>query len=360
MIPTHIFLALLLSAWMARVPETKLSSQQAAAIDTAVKAQMEKQGFIGVAVGILQNNEIVYLQGYGLADQAKKLPVTTQTIFNWASNSKPVCSVLAMQLAEQRKLDLNVDIRQYLPEFPAKSGTITMRHLLCHQSGIQHYGRPIPTSRQYNTPMPHMDPVLALDVFNQSPLLHTPGSKELYSSYAYVVASAVIHKAGGESYATQLQKRIVKPLNLTSLQYDVPFDNQPHWATGYIKVAGVVTPAKEEAHYWKHGAGGFKSNIVDFARWAQGLLQHKLVSNTTEQAMWTRQQTSDGKTARYGLGFVIDDQGGLRVSHSGKQDEATSRLVIYPRSGSGVVVMTNCGFGDPAAISTAIFATLRD
>jgi CubicO group peptidase (beta-lactamase class C family) len=355
--PTMLHVLALILLLHPQAPAGKLTAAQSAAVDAAVKAQMEKQGLVGVAVGILQKGEIVYLKGYGLSDREKKTPVTTATIFNWASNSKPLCGVLAMQLVEQKKLDLDADIRRYLPEFPEKSGVITMRHLLCHQSGIQHYGRPIPTKRTYTSAMPNMDPVLAMDVFNQSPLLHPPGSKELYSSYAYIVASAVVQKAGGEHYSRQLEKRIAKPLGLASLQYDVPSEGQPHWAMGYTKMAGAVVQTKEEAHYWKHGAGGFKSNIVDFARWAKGLLQHKLVSPGTENTMWTRQTVKEGK-ASYGLGFAVDDHNGLRVSHNGKQGEATSRMVLYPRSGDGIVVMTNCGHGDPSAITTAMFAAL--
>src|SRR5690606_10775158 len=117
-----------------------LAAGRAAAVDRAVEAEMERQELVGVAVGVIQGGKVVYLQGYGLADREKQTPVTTKSVFNWASNSKPFAAVLAMQLAEKKKLDLDADVRDYVPEFPDKRARITARHLLDHQSGIPHYG----------------------------------------------------------------------------------------------------------------------------------------------------------------------------------------------------------------------------
>lgn len=344
---------------VAQSAEQKLTAEQRARVDTAVLKEMDKQGLVGVAVGVLQQGEIVYVQGYGLADREKQERVTTKSVFNWASNSKPLCAVAAMQLVEKDRLNLDVDVRRYVPEFPKKEHVITMRQLLCHQSGIPHYGKVIPTKRDYTVRQPFFDPVFALDVFNQTPLSYQPGEKYVYSSYAYILASAVIQRAGKEPFDRQIKERIAKPLGMKSLQYDIDVVGAEHWTAGYTKAAGQVVRAKEEAHYWKHGAGGYKSNIIDFAKWAQALLNHRLVSPAIEKQMWTRQKTSDGKLTEYGLGFGIDDQNGLKVSHGGKQDEATTRLVIYPEKNHGIVVMTNCGYGDPAAISTAIYQALK-
>ncbi len=340
----------------------RLAEETAARVDAVVRGEMERQGLVGVSVGLLRKGGIVYLQGYGLADREKKESVTVETVFNWASNSKPLCAMAAMQLVEKGMLDLDADVRQYVPEFPEqKEGVITMRHLLSHQSGIQHYGDVIPTRRDYETQTPFLDPVLALDKFNRTPLVFKPGEKVLYSSYAYILASAVVQRAGQEPYLQQIEKRIAGPLGMASLQLDMEHDNQPHWAAGYIKDnAGQVVRAEETAHYWKHGAGGHKSNVKDFARWAQAVLNHRLIDSATEATMWTLQKTNDGEPTDRGLGFVIDGQSGLRVSHGGKQDETTTRLVVYPKQRHGIVVMTNCGFGDPGAITTAIYKALND
>ncbi|MBA4019486.1 MAG: penicillin-binding protein [Pirellula sp.] len=340
-----------------------LSAEDAAAVDEAVAEQMEKQGLVGVAVGLLHRGEIVYLKGYGLADRERRTPATTATVFNWASNSKPLCAVAAMQLVEQGRLDLDADVRTYVPEFPDHGTRITMRELLCHQSGIPHYsnGRVVPGAQRNPRTRPLTDPLYALDMFSESPLLFTPGKKTSYSSYAYILASAVAQRAGVGSFAEQVQARIAQPLGMKSLQIDVATNGQPHWATGYLENDdGDVVRATELANYWKHGAGAYKSNIADFARWARALLHRRLLKPQTYREMWRPQPLTSGTATTWGLGFTVEQQNGLKVSHNGKQDEATSRLVLYPDAQHGIVILTNCGHGEPGAISTAIYQALED
>jgi CubicO group peptidase (beta-lactamase class C family) len=324
---------------------------------------MEKQKLVGLSVGVLRDGRVVYLQGYGLADRENKVRVTPKTVFNWASNSKPLAAVLAMQLVETKLLDLDADVRKYVPEFPRKDSVVTVRHLLCHQSGIPHYanGKVVPTERTSATRLPFLDPVLALDRFNRSPLLFTPGDKVSYSSYAYILLSAVVQRAGKEPFADQVNARIARPLKMASLQLDLETAGQPNWAAGYVRGKdGAFAVAKEDAHYWKHGAGGYKSDVGDFARWAEGLINHKLVSPAAEKAMWTRQPLKGGEATTWGLGFTVDESGGFRVSHNGGQGEVSTRMVLYPRDRHGVVAMSNCsGSVNIGAVTTAVYTALR-
>ena len=347
----------------AQAPAGKsLAPATAAAVDAAVADELKRQAVVGAAVGVIRDGEVVYLKGYGQADRERKAPVTPQTVFNWASNSKPLAAVAAMQLVEKKLLDLDADVRKYVPEFPDPGAVITVRHLLCHQSGIPHYsnGTVVPTSRRYPTARPFMDPVAALDRFNKSPLLFKPGEKVSYSSYAYILLSAVVQRAGKEPFAAQVEARIARPLGMKTLQLDVEAGNNRQWASGYAKKAeGQAVLAKEDAHYWKHGAGGYKSDVRDFARWAQALINRRLVSASTEQLMWAPQALASGEMTKWGLGFTVEEQGGLKVSHNGKQDEVTTRLVVYPKARHGVVVMCNCGFADVGAISTAVYKALN-
>jgi serine beta-lactamase-like protein LACTB, mitochondrial len=339
-----------------------LTPAQATAVDSAIEAEMKKQQAVGIAIGIIQKGRIVYLKGYGQADREKESPVTLETVFNWASNSKPLAAVAAMQLVERKLLDLDADVRTYVPEFPDKGAVITTRHLLTHQSGIPHYsnGPVLGTTREYEDKLPFLDPVLALDKFNRSPLIFQPGEKNEYSSYAYMLLSAVIQRAGKEPFDKQVQDRIGKPLGMKSLQLDFEAKEQPHWAVGYVKdKAGNVLRAEEQANYWKHGAGGYKSNIGDFAKWAEALLNHRLVSSETEKRMWTPHPLKDGKATTRGLGFIVEDQNGLKVSHNGGQPEVATRMVLYPESQQAVVVLCNCQFANPGVISTAVFTALK-
>jgi serine beta-lactamase-like protein LACTB len=347
-----------------RRPTTTLPPRMVAAIDAAIADEMQKQELVGVALGVIHNGKVAYLKGYGLADAQKQTPVTPQTVFNWASNSKVVLAVAAMQLVQQGKLDLDADIRTYLPEFPDKGHTITVRHLLCHQSGIPHYsnGRIVRLTNRRFPPEAELDPVIALNRFAGSPLIFKPGERMEYSSFAYVALSAVVQKAGQQSLLEQIQTRIVRPLDMRSFQLDTPYMGQANWATGYNKNdQGLVAPVSDYAHFWKHGAGGYKSNIADFAAWAEALVNHKLMNHRTEQLMWTRQRTANGQETRNGLGvFVVGSGRDLEVYHGGSQDEARSYMRIFPARRQAVVVLTNCGYADTNKISARVAEILTN
>jgi CubicO group peptidase (beta-lactamase class C family) len=356
-----VWLVLIRSA-VAETPIAEpLAPAQAAAVEQAIESELASQQIVGLAVGIIQDGRIAFLKGYGLADREASVPVTTETVFNWASNSKPVAGVLAMQLVEQHKLDLDADVRTYVPEFPEKDAVITCRQLLCHQSGLPHYrnGEVVPTERTYDSDVPFLDPVVSLDKFNLSPLIFRPCEKCEYSSHAYVLLSAVIQRAGAQSYAEQLQTRICSPLKITSLQLDFPKADL-HWAAGYTKVDDRIERVPDEAEYWKHGAGGYKSNIVDFARWASALVNHRLVSPETERIMWTPQTTADGETTKYGLGFGVAREGErLVVSHNGGQPDVRTRMELHPDERAAVVALCNSQYADINAVTSAVFQALE-
>lgn len=360
------FLFLLLAhlrivVWAA--PESALSARQVAAVDAAMRAQMQKQRVVGLAVGVIQNGGIVYLNGYGWADAQHRVPVGPQTLFRWASISKTLTAVAALQLVEAQKLDLNADVRAYVPEFPDKGAAITSRQLLCHQSGLPHYsnGKVIKTQRDYSTKHPFEDVVLALDTFKESPLLFPPGEKFSYSTYAYILLSAVVQRAGKQGFSEQVEQRIAASLGMTTLQPDYEWKPVPNRAVGYTVRGEQVVASTDTDVSWKLGGGGWVSNIEDFARFAQGLVRGRLLSPQTYDLMWQPQRTATGELTGWGLGFAVQNSArtGLKVWHEGRQEKARCRMVLYPQRGSAVVVMTNSDYADPGAFSTAVYAALK-
>jgi CubicO group peptidase (beta-lactamase class C family) len=339
-----------------------LAPAKAAAIDAAVQAEMQKEKVVGMAIGIIEKGQLAYLKGYGVADREKNIPVTIETMFRWASCTKPMAAVAALQLAEKGQLDLDADVRKYVPEFPDKGVVITAREILCHQSGIVHYsnGKVIQTKRKYTAPHPFTDPVVSLDHFKESPLLFKPGEKVSYSSYAYLLLSAVVERVGKEKFADQIKERIAQPLELTTLQPDYQWANIANRAAGYVLQNGKVMPSTNTDQSWKWGAGAYISTIGDFTGFADGLINGKLVSKETETRMWEPQKTTDGKTTNRGLGFevLVKDGQLVKVFHDGMQEKTRTVFVIYPRKNAGVVVMTNSYWVNPYTFSTLIYAAL--
>lgn len=342
-------------------PKQESGFAQATKIEAAVNKLMQEKNLVGVAVGLIQDGQIVYTSGFGKANIATGEDVTPDSVFNWASNSKPVMAVLAMQLVQNKMLDLDAPINNYLPQLPEQLQKITTRQLLCHQSGIPHYtnGKIISTQQKV-TVQDELDPLIAVNRFILSPLIFDPGTKTDYSSHAYVLLSAVVQCVGRQPIDQQLEERIVQPLKLSSFQLDLPPANQSHWVKAYQNIFQSHIELPDTAHFWKHGAGGYKSNIQDFVKFARALMNRELIDQATTSLMWTNQTTLDGNASNYGLGVVVEGNGpSLKISHNGSQEETKTRMVIYPNRREGVVVMCNSQPCDPGLITTAIFESLR-
>lgn len=361
LLPAPLVSALCLLAVL--LPAADLDKVATERLDRILEGELQKQSLVGAALGVIVDGEVAYLKGYGLADRENKIPVTRKTLFRWASISKCLTSVTAMQLYEKDLLDLSRDVRSYTPEFPDKKALITPRDLLCHQGGIVHYsnGKVIHTRRQYDVPHPFESVVLALDTFRESPLVNQPGEKFSYTTHGYILLSAVIERAGKEKFASQVEKRIARPLGMTTLQPDYQWKHIPHRAVGYRKKNKKVVPSTNTDVSWKLGGGGFISNIDDLALFAKGLINGKLVKPETERLMWTPQKLKDSKSTTYGYGFNIKGTGKeLQVAHSGGQEKTRTRMVIFPGKRMGVVVMSNSEHCNSKSLAAAAIGALEE
>lgn len=335
-------------------------------VDEAMRDEMARQELVGLAVGVIQDGKITHLNGYGLANREQRVPVTRQTMFRWASISKSLTAVAAMQLWERGKLNLDRDVRRYVPEFPDKGTPIRVRHLLCHQGGIVHYtnGKVIRIKRDYPVAHPFENVIYALDTFRESPLVNEPGEKYSYTTHGYILLSAVVERAGKQKFAHQVRDRIAKPLKLATLQPDYQWEEIPHRAVGYRQRGGQVEVSTNTDVSWKLGGGGFISNIDDLAKFAAGLLNHRLVKPASRQKMWARQMTSGGEQTKYALGFSFNHyrDGELHtwsangtgieiVGHSGSQEKTKTWMALSPQKKLGVVVMSNSEYASPRRLA---------
>ncbi len=330
---------------------------------TALKAEMKAQNLVGLAAGIVQNGEITTLCT-GFEDREAEIPVTPATLFRWASISKPVTSIAAMQLVEKDKLDLDADVRLHVPEFPIKPWPVTSRQLMQHRGGIVHYrnGKVVPTSGvQYNSEHPFADTILALDKFKDSPLIAEPGTRHAYSTHGYMLLGAVVQRAGGAPFHEQVEKRIARPLGMSTLRPDYEWEAMEHRAVGYLKQGEEIRRSPDGDVSWKLPGGGYLSTIGDLARFAQGIAEGKLLTEASWKAMWTPQVAPEKEsgTIGYGLGFGISQRGGeLRVSHSGSQRKTRTLMQVRPGSEMAVVLMTNSEWAELSPIANKIWAAL--
>jgi serine beta-lactamase-like protein LACTB len=365
--PFRVLLVLLLCATSTFAQDRPYA--RADKVDEAVKAEVAKLEIVGLAIIVLDDGKIAWAKGYGYADREKKVPVDPATTqFRWASISKPVTAVAALQLAERGELDLDADVRTYVPEFPDKGVKITARHLLCHQGGIVHYsnGKVVKTEKEYTDPHPFSEVVVALDHFKDSPLVNPPGEKFAYSTHGYILLSAVVERAGKKRFADQVKARIAEPLGMTGFRPDYQWEDIPNRSPGYTRAKGVISrrPADQEHDVsWKLGGGGFTSPAIDLARFGEGLLRRKLVSEKTEQSMWTVTKPTDPKGAKssYGYGFFVSETpGGIKcVGHDGSQQKSRTCLILDPAGKRGVAIMTNSEWADMTKFAVDLLDVIK-
>ncbi len=333
-------------------------------MDEAARAEMGRQEIVGLAVGVIQEGRISYLKGYGWSDREKRISVSRKTMFRWASISKSLTALVAMQLWEKGQLKLDGDVRQYVPEFPDKAQRITPRQLLSHQGGIVHYsnGPVVVTLRQYDQPNPFESVLLAVDTFKESPLVNLPGQKYAYTTHGFILLSAAVDRAGKQKFAHQVRDRIAKPLGMNTLQPDYQWIDIPNRTIGYRKRQNKIVVSSNTDVSWKLGGGGYISSIEDLAKLGEGLLNGKLIQPKTRDLMWAPRTTTTGKQTSYGLGFrrwkyvngalqsvsaeasVTESKNQVLmqlVGHSGSQEKTKTLLVLEPQKRFGLVLMSN-------------------
>ena len=128
-----------------------LFAQNFHAIDSIIEKQIQQQKVSGAVAMIIYKNNVVLDKAYGYADKANRDPMTTESIFRIASQTKAIVSVAFLQLVESGKIGLNDPIEKYIPAFQKqqvaivekdsiklvnRNRSITIRDLLSHQSGI--------------------------------------------------------------------------------------------------------------------------------------------------------------------------------------------------------------------------------
>ncbi len=338
--------------------ETVTAELDRPAILAALEAERLRQGLVGLAAAVVWNGEIVEFH-LGLEDREAKAPVDGDTLFRWASISKPVTAVAAMQLVRDGSLDLDRDVRNYVPEFPEKPWPITARQLLQHRGGVVHYtnGKVIRSQVDYDVEHPFADVVTALDTFKESELVAQPGTRHAYTTHGYILLGAAVQRAGAEPFHRQVAERIAKPLGMASFRPDYQWEDIPHRAVGYRRYGQRVLPSSDTDVSWKLPGGGYLSNVGDLARFARGLLGDEILKADEKALMWAPQSAPESDTGResYGLGFgvrLVDGQ--LRVSHSGSQEKTRTILQVDPERGLGIVAMTNSEWANIGEVAVAI------
>lgn len=312
-------------------------------LDDFVPRLLEAYAVPGAAVGIIRNGRVVLAEGYGVADTRTGVPVTTETLFNVGSISKPVTAWGVMRLVDNGKISFDTSVNSVLktwavPPSAHDPAGVTVSRLLSHTAGLSMWAVP---EFPPGSPVPSILEMLnattkgVRDVHLASP----PGSKWEYSGGGYAVLQLLIEETTGRQFSGYMDDEVLKPLGMMSSAYE--------WNDAVLRSAAVPHDSAGQAapgqRFTATSAAGLQTNVRDLLQFALASMSlngddPKLLSAASSKKMLLPAEGSP----KYGLGYELWEEDGLPfVGHGGQNEGWMAQLTLSPKTGDGIVILTN-------------------
>ena len=319
------------------------------AISELVRSEMKKYNVQGLSIALVDDQRIVWAEGFGYADVNKKVPAKPETVYAVGSIAKLFTTLATLQLSEKRKIDLDQPLQSYLPEFSIKtrfqnSASITPRTILTHHSGL-------PSERLGSLIRRDSLPVSELlkgmkDDYVASP----PNYVFSYSNLAFRVLGHTVERVSGQPFASYMEEHVFRPMGMRTASFALRPDLEPVLSKGYRQ------GTEAEEFLFRHEPspeGSLYASVLDLSRllqmvFAQGMVDGRRILQPETVAEMLRPQNSQVPLDfdfRIGLGWFLNDvdirKAGPVASHGGALSLFFSQLVILPEQRLGVVVLAN-------------------
>ena len=288
---------------------------------------LKRRGLPGMAIAVasLEGEAAFIAKGWA---ELKKRPVEPSTLFELGSIGKTFTAVIALQLADERVVDLEAPVTEYLPWFEVRSTfePIRLEHLLTHTAGLIK-GADMSSDSRFD--------VWAL---RETDAGFSPGERFYYSNVGYRVLGCALEEASGAQYRDLLRERLLGPLVLESTEPEITVEMRHRMAVGYDRLHDDRTPQPEDPLYpapWLEtntADGSLASTAGDLAAFGAFLL------GGTAARLTSGLLSDSGDGWRYGYGLEIKDG---RVRHGGSMPGFASTLLCDLESGIAVGVLMN-------------------
>jgi CubicO group peptidase (beta-lactamase class C family) len=327
----------------------------------------------GLAVGIVEGDQIVSAKGFGVQSLETQAPVTLDSVFCIQSVSKCFVATAVMQLVEHGKLDLDTPLVQILPYFQMddeRYRQITIRQVLSHTSGM-----PDIDEMEYDELVTHPEyDDGAAERFvrglSDRKLIANPGERFSYSNIGYNVLGDLLAKVSAKSFESTMQEQILIPSgmpNSTFMLTDIPTNilAWPHLRSPEMRVNPSYPYHRADAP-----ASFLHSTIVDLCHWGITCLNRgkslgqSILSPASYDLMWRPVAKRGNPPSIYeemGLGWTLGHFKSLKtVSHGGAGFGGTAFLLLLPEKNSAAVIMCNEESDAHSQAIRAIADTLLD
>jgi CubicO group peptidase (beta-lactamase class C family) len=320
-----------------------------AALRELVVAEQERFGVPGLALAVVVDGEVVLCEGFGLRDVAGGEPVTADTHFPIASDSKAFTAALLCQAAAEGQLDLDQPVRDIVPWFemrdPHATALVSARDLLAHRTGLPRhdfvwYGKAEVSNESIARGLRHLEPNKPLRQLWQ------------YNNLCYITAGYLTEVLSGLEWGKALQDKLLKPLGMTATVLSPHDPAVKEMAQPYKAVKGEPQlqqiPEENEAG----PAGGVVSTATDMAQWLLArlgkhpdVLPEAALAQLHAPAMIGGVGTlpfEERQPMGYALGCQVESYRGTRVvRHGGNLIGYSSDVTVVPSHGIGIAIFTN-------------------
>ena len=302
----------------------------------------------GLSVAVINKGRIEWAKGYGFLEAGSKNPVTTETLFQAGSISKPVTAIAALRLVQAGKLNLDEDVNRKLISWKVpendftKEKKVTLRGLLSHSAGVNVSsfigylsGEPVPTLLQVlDGVKPANTPPIRVDL--------VPGSQLRYSGGGFTIVQQLLIDVEKKPFPDLMRELVFNPLEMkhSTFEQSLPKD------LINLAAAGHDSKGEKPAGRWRvlpeMAAAGMWSTPSDLARLAIELQRAQAGQSNKFLAAQTVKRMLAPQVGGWGLGFSVEGDGRTsRFSHGGSTLEFNSYLVAYNDLGQGAVIMAN-------------------
>lgn len=289
----------------------------------------------GISVIAVKDDSIIYKNAIGLANMELNVELNPEMVFKIGSVTKQFTAAGILLLKEKGLLDLDNDVRKYIPEFPKTENQITIKHLLNHTSGIDDHIEWGKIKNEFSVND-------NLNSFKNRPLKFNAGEGFCYSNPGYGLLGMIIEKVSGQSYHEYIDDNIIKPLKLNNTCVLKDRILTQGLVNGYEKIDSIYYNAPYFSNTHSYSAGAMASNTEDLYTWVKALLSEKVISKKSLIETFTPATLYNGEKTNYGYGWFIKEFKGRKLlTHGGGVPGFISNILILPEEKIFVIAMTN-------------------
>ena len=324
-------------------------------LQLSLQKLMELYKIPGFSIAVIDNYQIAWTRAYGVTDAGSNKPVTTATLFQAGSISKPVAATGALFLVQEGKLSLDENVNEKLNTWKVpdneftQTEKVTLRRLMSHTGGLTVHGfpgydvdAPVPTLVEiFNGEKPANTAAIRVDV--------VPGTKERYSGGGVTIEQQLMIDVTGKPFPEFMRQNVLEKIAMKDSSYEQPLPAD--WAGR--AAAGTYADGKAvhgRSHiYPEMAAAGLWTTPTDLAKFVieialskQGKANHVLSEKMTNEMLTPVMDEA-------GLGFFLDKRNPGQFGHGGADEGFQALLTMNANSGKGVAIMANSDRGIAAA-----------